>query len=229
MLINVVVDRSLNATFQGKTPEELWSDEKVNVSKLKIFGSSVMVLIPKEKRRKWDKISEKLLFVGYSENTKGYRCINLIMKKITISRDVFFLEKETKSTRKMNVEEELEPVRDISYPEDNKADQETELSLTEVEQNDGSSIEENKSFESFSEYHQDDNVFDPDFIMDQEIPNSNQLRRSSRTPKPKTFDDYITFLAGLKGDLSEEIYMDQPEGFNDGSGRVCKLKRTIST
>jgi hypothetical protein len=30
--------------------------------------------------------------------------------------------------------------------------------------------------------------------------------------------------AYLNGDIDEEIYMKQPPGFNDGSGRVCKLK-----
>lgn len=29
--------------------------------------------------------------------------------------------------------------------------------------------------------------------------------------------------AFLYGDLKEEIFMEQPEGFNDGSGKVCQL------
>lgn len=33
--------------------------------------------------------------------------------------------------------------------------------------------------------------------------------------------------AFLYGDLKEEIFMEQPEGFNDGSGRVCKLRKSL--
>ena len=33
--------------------------------------------------------------------------------------------------------------------------------------------------------------------------------------------------AYLNGDLQEEIYMRQPEGFDDGSGRVCRLYKTL--
>src|SRR6266446_7644165 len=40
----------------------------------------------------------------------------------------------------------------------------------------------------------------------------------------KQFDVKGAYLHGL---LQELIFMDQPQGFNDGSGRVCKLIRTI--
>lgn len=37
--------------------------------------------------------------------------------------------------------------------------------------------------------------------------------------------DVVT--AFLQGDLEEVIYMDQPDGYNDGSNRVCRLNKAI--
>lgn len=37
--------------------------------------------------------------------------------------------------------------------------------------------------------------------------------------------DVVT--AFLQGDIEEEIYLEQPLGFDDGSGKVCRLKRAI--
>lgn len=31
----------------------------------------------------------------------------------------------------------------------------------------------------------------------------------------------------LSGDLEEDVYMEQPQGFNDNSGRVCKLCKAL--
>lgn len=47
---------------------------------------------------------------------------------------------------------------------------------------------------------------------------------ASRNLRIQQFDIKTAFL---NGDLEEEIYMRQPEGFDDGSGRVCKLKKSL--
>lgn len=87
-----VINRSPTKSLDGKTPIELWSGRKPNLSNLRIFGSEVMVQIPKERRQKWDAKSRKLIFVGYCESTKGYRVLDPSTNKIIKSRDVVFLE-----------------------------------------------------------------------------------------------------------------------------------------
>lgn len=89
-----ISNHSYNSVLKNQTPEEAWTGKKVDLSDLKIFGATVMVYVPKPKRAKWDPNSRKLLFMGYSDTTKGYRCIDPQTKQITISRDVIFMEAE---------------------------------------------------------------------------------------------------------------------------------------
>ena len=62
------------------------------MSHIRIFGSQAMTHIPKEKRKKFDSKSEELVFVGYCEDTKGYRLFRMGTKTIVKSRDVIFIE-----------------------------------------------------------------------------------------------------------------------------------------
>ncbi|UYV67990.1 hypothetical protein LAZ67_5002731 [Cordylochernes scorpioides] len=58
------------------TPYELFFGRKVSLYNLKIFGCEAWLHTPKERRRKWDKKSQKMIFLG----------------KISISKDVTFNE-----------------------------------------------------------------------------------------------------------------------------------------
>ena len=81
-------NRSIASGLDGKTPYELWTKLKPNLSHIRIFGSEVMVHVPKEKRLKWDTKSRKHILVGYAENVKGYRVYDPKTCRITTSRDV---------------------------------------------------------------------------------------------------------------------------------------------
>lgn len=93
-----LINRSVCSALVNKTPEEVWSGNKVDLSQLQLFGSEVMVHIPKQRRKKWDRKSSKLIFVGFDCDRKGYLCIDPVTKKLTVSRDVIFLEKVIDST-----------------------------------------------------------------------------------------------------------------------------------
>lgn len=87
-----IVNRSPSRVLAEVTPHEKWTGKKPNISHLKIFGSKAMVHVPKQNRQKWDSKSREVIFVGYCDNTKGYRLYDKVSKKIVISRDVIFIE-----------------------------------------------------------------------------------------------------------------------------------------
>ncbi|GBP06449.1 Retrovirus-related Pol polyprotein from transposon TNT 1-94 [Eumeta japonica] len=87
-------NRSPAAGLDGsKTPYEIWTGRKPELNHIRIFGSPTMVHIPKEKRRKWDKKAKKMYLVGYSENVKGYRLYDPILRDVIVGRDVVIMEK----------------------------------------------------------------------------------------------------------------------------------------
>lgn len=57
---------------------------------MKVFGCIAYVHVPNELRKKLDNKAEKCIFVGYSEETKGYKLYNPYTQKIIIIRDVTF-------------------------------------------------------------------------------------------------------------------------------------------
>lgn len=85
-------NRSPASGLQDKTPFELWSNKKPDLSHIRIFGSQVMVHIPKEKRLKWDTKSKPHILVGYAENIKGYRIYDPEKRCVSVSRDVIIQE-----------------------------------------------------------------------------------------------------------------------------------------
>jgi hypothetical protein len=73
-----------------KTPKEMFTKKKPEVSHLKIFGYPVFIHIPKEKRNKLDPSGKKGIFVGYSEVSKAFRIYIPGHNHIEINRDVTF-------------------------------------------------------------------------------------------------------------------------------------------
>ena len=78
------------STTYNKTPYEVWTGRKPSLKHLQIFGSTAYSFIPKEKRTKMDSKTQKVIFVGYSEDSKAYQLYDPVSKKIIRSRDVHF-------------------------------------------------------------------------------------------------------------------------------------------
>ena len=83
---------SPTSSVQGKVQEEAWSEQKVSVTHFKVCGYIAYAHVSEELRQKMDDRSEKYIFVGYAEKSKGYRLYNIDTKKFLISRYVKFLE-----------------------------------------------------------------------------------------------------------------------------------------
>lgn len=122
-----LINRTI-CSSHGKVPNELFFNERVNISDLRIFGSPVMVHVPKQKRKKWDKKSVKMLFVGYDRDVKGFRCIEGATRKLIVSRDVVFYETAPKSVNNMDIVETVE--KDTTPHEANSQKDESTINNT---------------------------------------------------------------------------------------------------
>ncbi len=142
-----LINRTVSSVLCDKTPEEIWTNKTVDVSKIRIFGSKIMVHVPKQRRRKLDAKSIEMIFVGYDSNKKGYRCINPINNKLIISRDVIFFENHNVDEVRIPAHHEGENV--TGSKEDDILDEENETtgSSIEIEDNNITTIDLNSSSE----------------------------------------------------------------------------------
>lgn len=81
--------------LNGKTPIELWTGKKPNVSYSRIISSKSYTLV-NEKRSKFEKKSQQLVLVGYAPKQKAYRVWQRGTRKIIVSHDVKIIEPESK-------------------------------------------------------------------------------------------------------------------------------------
>ena len=94
----------------GITPFESCSGNKPDVTHFRIFGSKAWARIPTEKRKTLQPQSKECLFVGYSEDSKGYKLIILIMNKYFIERSVQFEEEPLVAVEVGESSSPLEPL-----------------------------------------------------------------------------------------------------------------------
>ncbi|KAG7301017.1 hypothetical protein JYU34_015390 [Plutella xylostella] len=92
-----------------KTPYELWTGSKPDLSHIRVFGSTVMAHIPKQRRLKWDRKAAKYILVGYSENIKGYKLYQPESNSFTTSRDIRVLNEGVETDAVIAVTDEREP------------------------------------------------------------------------------------------------------------------------
>ena len=77
-----------------KLPMKLGMVKKPKVSHMKTFGCTAYVKATGPGLNKLSDRSSKMMFIGYESGTKGYRFFDLSAKKLVISRDVIFDERQ---------------------------------------------------------------------------------------------------------------------------------------
>jgi hypothetical protein len=87
---NYIVNHTPTKALKNITPEEDWTKIKPNVSHFRVFGSIAWAHSPDEKRKGLQPKSENCIFVGYSEDVKGYRLLQPHFNEIILRRDVKF-------------------------------------------------------------------------------------------------------------------------------------------
>lgn len=203
-----VTNRTPNRTLEKRIPETFWSDDAVDYGSMRIFGTAVMVHIPKERRKKWDAKSKELRFVGYSETQKGYRCIDMTTKLVTVSRDVAFLNApELKSDDAVKVKLDINP-----FPtETMESNEPSQLKIgstreeTSIQNGEQEISEEDEEYESLSEPDSlsTDKDYEPEVPLS--VPVGVEPRRSKRTPKPRDIESMVAFIAEA----------NEPANYND--------------
>ena len=94
-----------------KTPEEVFTGTKPDVSHIRIFGSVCYCHVHLDNRKKLDPSGEKGLLVGYSEISKAYRVYIPARRRIIASRDVQF-DEDRALWRSLNLLAEQQPAQE---------------------------------------------------------------------------------------------------------------------
>ena len=98
-----------------KTPEEVFTKKKPAVDHMRIFGTTMYVHVPKEKRAKLEPSGKKGIFVGYSDCSKAYRVYIPGQRYIEVSRDVIFDEEAVfRNTLELSSKDTVAP---LNFPD----------------------------------------------------------------------------------------------------------------
>lgn len=151
-----MLNRTGRSPIRNKTSYELWFNEQPEVNHFRIFGTDVYVHIPKEKRKKWNPKSKKGIFVGYCDDTKGYR---IWLPEIMVARDVIFKEEILRHAERLPSVEKFKKSTTVAVSDENNSADESESEHNA----DVSTIDlvTDSSDESFSTTHSDDPTWLP--------------------------------------------------------------------
>lgn len=87
---------------KDKTPYEAWYNRKPDLSHLREIGCLAFVLVQNRHNPKIYDRSIECVLIGYSENSKAYRCYHRTSKKVLTSFNVVFIESKDEISRPLH-------------------------------------------------------------------------------------------------------------------------------
>nr|GEX41344.1 zinc finger, CCHC-type [Tanacetum cinerariifolium] len=188
------------------TSYEAIKQRKPNLKNLKVFRCIAYAKVPSQHLTKLDDRSTKMVYLGNEQGSKAYRLFDPTTRKRCVSRDVKFKEDET---------------WDWSEYLDEHINDEPEWTDFRIE-----------NLEETNEHHDQENQPHEE---DDDFPNNHDDGYDSPlTGSPTILKHYTHHLQDVKsaflhGELKEEVYVTQPEGFTKkgNDGKVYRLIKAL--
>ena len=117
-----------------KTPKELWSGHKPNISHLRVFGCLAWVHILKKRRHKLQPKSRAMIFIGYEQGSNGYQFWDTAHQHFKISHDGKFAETRFPVKESNLTQSNLAPLSDRQIPESDNESGSSGLDLVNLAQ-----------------------------------------------------------------------------------------------
>jgi len=111
-------DRTPTRTLKDKTPYEAYYGIRPDVSHLREIGSRAFIFIQAEKNPKIYNRSMEGILIGYSPNSKAYRCYYPKTGQIIVTRNVFFIESKDNHPRTYRPGVQVGDAGEADDPED---------------------------------------------------------------------------------------------------------------
>ncbi|PKI62640.1 hypothetical protein CRG98_016911 [Punica granatum] len=211
-------DHCSAVAHDGDVPQQVWTEKKVSYKHLRVFGCRASVHIPRDERSKLDAKAKQCIFLGYAHEEFGYRFWDPDSKKIIRSRDVVFFEDQTIEDLQKLEKARVGNPHEISIPIPVDVEHLVEEVPGEYEETTtGGEIHQKKRVD-FEE------IFSPVVKM-----SSIRVILALTAILNLEIEQLDVKTAFLHGDLEEEIYMEQPEGFQVKGKEhlVCKLRKSL--
>lgn len=87
-----VLNWSITSALEKKSQYEPLTGQRPNVDHLKVFSCMCFTLVDQQIQKKMDAKSMKRVFIGYCKESKAYRCLNPVIRRVYVSRDITFFE-----------------------------------------------------------------------------------------------------------------------------------------